>query len=290
MTDTQLAKEIAAQIRAEHTSVGLPFRLEKGEAGLRESKVGGDPYLPRDMEWPLDRQGVPLRLLAQVDCAALSALEDFPHTGLLQFWIGTDDLYGADYDDPIPQRDFRVLYHEGADPTVTQAEVLAKRSALPDGEEERYSPLGDWPCRMVFGQPRTEWIPDENYLFQKRLVQLWNQRRPEKPIRSVWDFYALFPREERDYSIFELSGAEVTGSPRGPWHQLGGFPTFIQNDPRHEEEYQDLDTLLFQLDSEFQNREDLVLWGDCGIGNFFIGREALKHRDFSRVMYNWDCS
>ena len=77
MTDTQLAKEIAAQIRAEHTSVGLPFRLEKGEAGLRESKVGGVPYLPRDMEWPLDRQGVPLRLLAQVDCAALSALS--PH-------------------------------------------------------------------------------------------------------------------------------------------------------------------------------------------------------------------
>jgi len=25
------------------------------------------------------------------------------------------------------------------------------------------------------------------------------------------------------------------------------------------------------------------------VGNFFINREALKRRDFSRVLYNWDC-
>ena len=50
--------------------------------------------------------------------------------------------------------------------------------------------------------------------------------------------------------------------------------------------------LLFQLDSQLaENRgePDLVLWGDCGVGNFFISREALKKRDFSRVGYHWDC-
>ena len=46
------------------------------------------------------------------------------------------------------------------------------------------------------------------------------------------------------------------------------------------------------LDSQLaENRgePDLVLWGDCGVGNFFISREALKKRDFSRVGYHWDC-
>lgn len=47
--------------------------------------------------------------------------------------------------------------------------------------------------------------------------------------------------------------------------------------------------LLFQLDSDYHDSEDRVLWGDCGIGNFFINREKLKNCDFSDVIYNWDC-
>ena len=42
--------------------------------------------------------------------------------------------------------------------------------------------------------------------------------------------------------------------------------------------------LLFQLDTV----ED-IMWGDSGVGNFFIREEDLKNRDFTRVLYNWDC-
>ena len=45
------------------------------------------------------------------------------------------------------------------------------------------------------------------------------------------------------------------------------------------------DFLLFQLDSD----SDKVLWGDVGIGNFFINTEKLKNLDFTDVLYNWDC-
>jgi len=31
------------------------------------------------------------------------------------------------------------------------------------------------------------------------------------------------------------------------------------------------------------------MWGDCGVGNFFINIEDLKNLDFSDVLYNWDC-
>jgi uncharacterized protein YwqG len=32
-----------------------------------------------------------------------------------------------------------------------------------------------------------------------------------------------------------------------------------------------------------------ILWGDTGVGNFFIDESALRQLDFSKVLYNWDC-
>ena len=59
------------------------------------------------------------------------------------------------------------------------------------------------------------------------------------------------------------------------------------SDPRSEDSAQ-YDTLLLQLDTDFRQGIGLM-WGDIGVGNFFINREALKRLDFSDVLYNWDC-
>lgn len=73
-------------------------------------------------------------------------------------------------------------------------------------------------------------------------------------------------------------------------HKVGGFPEFTQCDPREDMEENKYDFLLFQLDSDYENSDDdRVLWGDCGVGNFFIDSEKLKKLDFSDVLYNWDC-
>ena len=32
-----------------------------------------------------------------------------------------------------------------------------------------------------------------------------------------------------------------------------------------------------------------IMWGDCGVCNFFINKDKLKNLDFSDVLYNWDC-
>ncbi len=47
--------------------------------------------------------------------------------------------------------------------------------------------------------------------------------------------------------------------------------------------------LLFQLDSDSEDGKD-IMWGDAGVGNFFIHPDDLRKRDFSKVVYNWDCS
>lgn len=63
-----------------------------------------------------------------------------------------------------------------------------------------------------------------------------------------------------------------------------GYPYFTQWDPRDEEDGRRI--LLLQLDS----CDRCVEWGDAGVANFFISPEALERRDFSDVLYNWDCS
>ena len=86
-----------------------------------------------------------------------------------------------------------------------------------------------------------------------------------------WNYWNTLEIEDRDYLWDQLS---TDG------HHLLGYPYFTQEDPR-EGAYE---TLLFQMDSD-----DNILWGDCGVANFFIDLEKLKQRDFSDVFYTWDC-
>ena len=91
----------------------------------------------------------------------------------------------------------------------------------------------------------------------------------------------------RTYSAKSNSKLSKTNCGGTACSQLLGHPFFTQEDVR--EEGSRYDTLLFQLDSETVDEEEITMWGDCGVGNFFINAEDLKNLDFSNVVYNWDC-
>lgn len=275
--NSELARKIAEEIQAANHCPAVCFTLEPGEPGIFGSKVGGTPYLPHDMDWPTDTDGAAMGLLAQVDCAGLGGLADFPATGLLQFFIALNDAWGLNFGNQTEQLNFRVLYHEAVDPSVTEEEVKAKGQPHP---EDYGSPVFQV-CRIVPQPPVEQAINEHDYRAWVRFLQKWNELQGTD-FKTPWDHYQA------------TKISDVFPAPKGeaPWHQLGGYPYFTQEDPRGGGEYEDLDVLLFQLDSDMRKRNeggDLVLWGDCGVGNFFISREALKRRDFSRVCYNWDC-
>jgi uncharacterized protein YwqG len=75
-------------------------------------------------------------------------------------------------------------------------------------------------------------------------------------------------------------------------HKIGGYPDFTQEDVRkyssNSEQKQKLDILLLQMDTDGNETVD-IMWGDSGVGNFFIDESALRELDFSKVLYNWDC-
>jgi uncharacterized protein YwqG len=70
----------------------ITFRVEKAKPW--ESKLGGCPYLEDISDYPVDTEGRPMMFLAQINCSELMELDNMPLSGLLQFFIRDDELYG----------------------------------------------------------------------------------------------------------------------------------------------------------------------------------------------------
>ena len=70
----------------------------------------------------------------------------------------------------------------------------------------------------------------------------------------------------------------------GTGHKIGGYAYFTQSDPRGYGKHEREDLLLLQIDTD----ED-IMFGDSGVGNFFISLEDLRKKDFDKAWFHWDC-
>lgn len=271
---SEKAKAIVAEVKRRTAAPCWKLTLQpEGPCGLLDSKVGGLPYWDPALPYPTDSQGNKMTLLAQLNFAQLGTEVPLPAQGLLQFFIGQDDVFGIDFDQPDSQKDFRVVYHPEPDPALTLEQIQALD--LPTHVEADC-------CTPVF---------QEAVFTAEKTVGYMG---PEDG-----HFDALFREVVRAVTgedIGEQNAYQYLGDAdcrclndqlNNTGHRLLGYPFFTQYDPREPDS--PYDTLLFQLDSDMIDRKDLVLWGDCGVGNFFINREDLLRRDFSRILYNWDC-
>ena len=245
-----------------NTKPCMKITLTDTKPSIFESKIGGLGYIPHDKDFPTDSDGNQLRLLAQIECDKIQ-LDDFMKTGLLQFWIMNDDDCGLDWVNPTNQDGFRVIYYPEIDRTVTKEEIEEKfiKNKYDDSKYNNFPVFRE--CGMSFEKSENRYI----------------------------DYDEI--EDDDEESWYEENWNEGSG------HKVGGYPYFMQSDPRlayftqddppDEKMLEYYDFLLFQLDTERIGKEDLVMWGDCGVGNFFINSEKLKQCDFSDVLYNWDC-
>ena len=241
--------------------------LSKNNLTVWQSKFGGYPYFPKHLKYPKNPEGQPLYLLAQINFSEVPPLEGFPNQGILQFYIdGHHDLYGFDFDDMTNQSHFRVLYFEEIE--TNQEKLITDLKFLSDIiEAEIIFPfLGSFSLNFT-----TKYAPISGYDYQ--LEPLFQSFIDSHELGEKLDIFDLLD----DYSeLYE-----------GEEHKLGGYPFFTQDDPRFSlvegvEPY----CLLFQMISD---DEADIWWGDAGVGNFFIQPSALAKRDFSRVIYYYDC-
>ena len=226
---------------------------------LWQSKFSGMPYLPKGTQYPKGTNGKPLFLLAQLNFDELPRLAMFPGQGILQFYITDNDMYGAQFDDMTRQGDFQIRYI--SEVIKNQEALITDFDFLPSFEFVPASKA----CSLIFELSQQS-ISVADYQFENKI---FSGNIPE-PNDAYYKFLGQY--EEK----FSASG-----------HRIAGYPYFTQSDPRGNKKYINDDLqLLFQIDSDWNSG---VMWGDAGVGNFFIREDDLKKCNFSKVMYNWDC-
>jgi uncharacterized protein YwqG len=231
--------------------------VESGECDIYSSKLGGE-YYGEKVEG--------LQFLGQINWAAVPEIENYPKTGLLQFFIG--DLNSRDYK-------FKVRYFKNFEMTDTRKFRTEKVKQTDDF----YSPLNYKEMPLSF-EKHIELNRDFDKYFSKITKEVLGKSY------SVYDF-------ENTPSLYGKLSEYYWGSSC----KIGGNPKFTQEDPRKLKGKEDTKhtELLFECVSTdgFCNKfgnDKPICWGDWGIGNFFISKNDLKELNFDDVLYVWDCS
>lgn len=256
--------------------------ISETKTPLTSSNVAGWFYLPKTSTIPTTSKGEQLMYLAQINCEELPENSIYPSKGIMQFWIfGGDYNLGSDYTKPTSDSKKRVIYYPEIEEHFTEAELSDMYKPEEDKKEgELITPINDGaPFAMSF-EKASQWPLPNDFRFEEIFNEKLNEHIEETKAEEGFESYDI--GEEESYDIIEELDI--------PNHtQIGGYGHFTQEDPRMYDDFEDYTELLFQLDSEFGTDDYYILWGDCGVGNFFATKEQLSNLDFAECLYSWDC-
>lgn len=255
--------------------------ISETKTPLTSSNVAGWFYLPKTSTIPTTSKGEQLMYLAQINCEELPENSIYPSKGIMQFWIfGGDYNLGNDYTKPTSDSKKRVIYYPEIDKHFSEEELREMYEPQKDKkEDELITPINDGaPFAMSF-EKTSQWIMPNDFRFEEIFTEKLNEHIDAQ--QAEGDKSYDIDDEEVDEIIEELDISNHT--------QIGGYGHFTQEDPRMYEDFEDYTELLFQLDSEFGTDDYYILWGDCGVGNFFATKEQLRNLDFAESLYSWDC-
>ena len=87
----------------------------------------------------------------------------------------------------------------------------------------------------------------------------------------------------------EIEKLEKELSTNSVYREMLGYAFFLPEVPRYIKNMKNFDILLLQIDSE-EGSSLNIIWRDIGVANCFIERKAQEEKDFSKILYNLDCS
>lgn len=132
-------KKVVLDILEKNKKPMIKISLSDDKPNLFQSKFGGVPYLPKNVEIPKNKENEQLTLLVQINIEELPKNNIYPmKKGILQFWILNDDVLGLDYDTHLGNG-FKVVYYKEIDKSITEEEVLEKYKPYKD--EDSYFPV-----------------------------------------------------------------------------------------------------------------------------------------------------
>lgn len=258
----------------EKTSIqSVKLTAVRETCGLTDSKFGGKPYFPKNMEYPKNKNGEPLRLLAQLNFNELPPLDGFLQNGILQFYIELEDDggYGWDFYNPTNQNSFRIIYHSDIFPE-SSVDVPEFKDEFRD---DQFPFEGEFALKAEYQScPMTA----SDFRFDKEFMNTYRKH--------------IETNEPSPYKLGDDIEDAIDDELDLKGHRIGGYPYFTQSDIRQDNlELSSHTVVLLQIDSQEGAGfcEWDIIWGDVGIANFFIKLEDLVKLDFSNVLYNWDC-
>ena len=267
-----IAEEITRRTACNH------YRLVLNETripSITDSKIGGKPYWPADKKFPVDSQGRKMLLLMQVNCAEAALHTPLPEQGMLQWFISLDPdrMYGCrgNFDDDCSG--FTIVYHDQVSDSATPDDAPSHETV-----DEMLTPVKREVAIDVLPEQTTMGVSDGQ--FNRLFFEIVKEITGVEHTNKMWYGYL-----DNDDSLFFEQNAGM----RRPCHQMLGYPVYTQEEVRRD--IKALNTLLFQLDSQFSksDNKELVMWGDMGSGFIFVNDEDLANRNFSRAYYCWDC-
>ncbi|WP_159948026.1 YwqG family protein [Polaribacter septentrionalilitoris] len=224
-------------------------KLLEDNLNLKESKFLGKPFFPKHKEYPKDKNGKPMIMIAQLNFEQIPEIKAFPKNGILQLFLSSTDWY---------EEDSEIIYHSV--------------------EELDIEPMTDFSFI-------TEKEYDEMPIY--KLHQLSFEKGIDKGGSEDSQFDYLFDGD--DYWDFTENLNEEQEKVFGEYfnamgHKIGGYAEFTQSDPRDYNADQRDDIQVLQIDVD-----DHIMFGDSGLGHIFINEENLIKKDFSKAYFYWDC-
>lgn len=291
-------QKVVDEIQEESKRPVCHLQFSQESFSIKDSHLGGIPYLPHNGAYPMGDDGQMLWLCAQINFAQMPPMEGFPCEGILQFFLSDFDYDGgfglySEIDGTI-QGPWRTFYYPTVDETVTKEECQAK---MPSPWEDA---AGLWrtpdrPLKMNFLPVEQEGVNHEDYRFDTLFAAALTASLPDA---NPEDFmpYGLCDDTPEEREVLN----EIRKQIRIGGCKMGGYPRYLQDDPRlYSEEcgkpLEEWDILLFQLDDDtftFPAGDigDMDLNLNGGTLNFLIRPEDLKNRDFSQVLAQWACT
>lgn len=241
---------------------------ENKELGF--SKIGGQPDLPKGVDWFKENNSKPLSFIAQINLKEIKSFDNddlLPDNGILYFFYSAEqEAWGFD---PNDSDKFMVYY-------TPETENIDRRefpSDLP--KNSRFNE-----CKLVF--KTTVSLPSWDNEFVRKTLS-------EKEIHQ----YLNLPQ---DYAINKILGyANNIQNEMGLECQLVTNGLYCgdlsgYDDPKVKELEKGANDwiLLFQIDSE--DEKTGMMWGDVGRLYFWIKKEVLKSKDFNKAWMILQCS
>ncbi len=255
-------RELVAEIGKLAKNVIFIKPLEEGtEIKIGQSKIGGNPHLPRSFKWYRNGEGTPLSFLMQINFAETRDYDKdniFPEKGILYLFYDVENQPWDTDDDE--GRGFAVYYYDG---DISELEP----AVFPDEYEDD--------CGGG--------ISYVNCPMDERAVSFFS----EKDVPDSGDIYEFSDAFSEDYENAKTAFLGYDSYKYSEdYFKLGGYSNIIQNSLL--EEFGVDYIQLCQL-TTYDKGERGFMFGDGGNLYFYISKKDLSEKCFDNVKISLQC-